>query len=741
MKRNAIFLLAAAVITCMFIVSRLSDSSSSGSAPWQPDDGTSQGYIVDIYADSIVTASAPGSPVRVITTAHLDSAAAMSTVAGQEAPEISTGSPLLDAAWRLAATRLSGEAPTPYNIIFSPLLSTGGSNTADRVAAAMMEAKDTSSLWPMADTRRLLRIIALGRITAIRPDGPWIRKAAAMAQEILASDSSRLFRRHTGLWAGGGSDYMAGAIPDWADEADRFNIAALSVNALAAEAYAALARMQQLAGYNSTDASRCAKELACAIRDNLWMPTEGYFSQYIYGRLQQIQGPAASGMGNALAAASPLISSDEMARRITAQLPRTPYGITSSFPLSFGTTAHHYSIVSQGLWAFACQRGANDRAFWGALAVLLRHVALASTGDLPERPEVWSAFTGAVGGILFGLEPVERGIYLNPVVPTELGGEKTMHGLRYGQATLDITLVGSGSKIATALLDGVELPDRIIPAGLTGNHSIRVEMIDPQMQPPAIPVPMVIPRTMVPTPAIVWTSPSKGRDTVARPTYATPEAMASFVNGMREEDHESGGYVTLPARGGYTEWLLVPLDNRQRPIGFSAEPHATVSRGSTLMLQAEWFKARELARDVYRRKLRHWRRMKARNRTDHSSRPNRRLTQIVELTSEQDLTFTAEAPIATDCAIIIGYADGRDAGQPGPLLRSVSVNGVRIASVPMPRRGVPSDTTVTRTTVPLAVKLRGGINNITISTTDADINPSAPFDTVMIDFLRIIPLD
>ena len=258
MKRNAIFLLAAAVITCMFIVSRLSDSSSSGSAPWQPDDGTSQGYIVDIYADSIVTASAPGSPVRVITTAHLDSAAAMSTVAGQEAPEISTGSPLLDAAWRLAATRLSGEAPTPYNIIFSPLLSTGGSNTADRVAAAMMEAKDTSSLWPMADTRRLLRIIALGRITAIRPDGPWIRKAAAMAQEILASDSSRLFRRHTGLWAGGGSDYMAGAIPDWADEADRFNIAALSVNALAAEAYAALARMQQLAGYNSTDASRCA---------------------------------------------------------------------------------------------------------------------------------------------------------------------------------------------------------------------------------------------------------------------------------------------------------------------------------------------------------------------------------------------------------------------------------------------------------------------------------------------------
>lgn len=199
--------------------------------------------------------------------------------------------------------------------------------------------------------------------------------------------------------------------------------------------------------------------------------------------------------------------------------------------------------------------------------------------------------------------------------------------------------------------------------------------------------------------------------------------------------------MTLPARGGYTEWLLVPLDNRQRPIGFSAEPHATVSRGSTLMLQAEWFKARELARDVYRRKLRHWRRMKARNRTDHSSRPNRRLTQIVELTSEQDLTFTAEAPIATDCAIIIGYADGRDAGQPGPLLRSVSVNGVRIASVPMPRRGVPSDTTVTRTTVPLAVKLRGGINNITISTTDADINPSAPFDTVMIDFLRIIPLD
>ncbi len=155
-----------------------------------------------------------------------------------------------------------------------------------------------------------------------------------------------------------------------------------------------------------------------------------------------------------------------------------------------------------------------------------------------------------------------------------------MHGLRYGQATLDITLVGSGSKIATALLDGVELPDRIIPAGLTGNHSIRVEMIDPQMQPPAIPVPMVIPRTMVPTPAIVWTSPSKGRDTVARPTYATPEAMASFVNGMREEDHESGGYVTLPARGGYTEWLLVPLSTIGNDQLDSAPNHMPRSAGA-----------------------------------------------------------------------------------------------------------------------------------------------------------------
>lgn len=737
MKREATYLVGAIATLAILISSHARWIPSTGTASLQPDDGESQGYILELYSDSLFTVSAPGRPLQVITPDTIIAALPDSLRNGESYPRLRTGSPLFDAAWLLAINRLYSIPPTPYNIVMAPVCTMGSQDTRS-LAESFMREKNRKGVWPLADTDRLMRIIALGRLSLAEGNETWIRSAIDFASGALRRDSIRLFRRDCGLWAGGGDSYLSGALPEWMNETDRFNVVSLAVNSLAADAYASLAVMLRISGADDSMALHAGNNLAQAINDRLWLPSKGYYSQYLCGRFKLMRSPAASGLGNALAAASRNIATEEMARRIVAGLPRTPYGISRSMPIPHGSAAETESAIGQSLWAAACSRAANGRALWNAFSVLLRSVGLAAIGEQPDSPDIWGAYAGAVTGILFGLDPTDKGLAVNPVVPAELGGEKTLEGLHYYNAILDITVIGTGSKVATILLDGLELRGHTVPASLTGRHSLRIEMKEsPQTDPPSISV--NDPVSLASTPLLAWETVSVARDTS---DSRQPTAYARFHNGIRIEDTAIGAQ-TIPFRraGGYSEWIVMPVDNSGHPSGMMAEPRASIPREVSVLIQAEWFKARELARDVYKRMLRNWRRLKARKRADESTRPNPRLTQIVELTSSQELTFTAEAPIATDCVAIIGYADGRDAGPAGTILRSLIVNDVRVATLPMPKSGSPADTTVTLTTSPIQIRLEKGLNKITLATTAADFNPSVPSDTVMIDFLRLVPID
>lgn len=737
MKRAATYLIGAIATLAILISTHSAWIPSSGSGSLQPDDGGSRGYILELYSDSLFTVSAPGRQLLIITPDTLIASLPDSLRSGGAFPRLHTGSPIFDAAWMLAVCRLSATPATPFNIVMAPVCTMADRDTPS-LARSLISGNDGKEAWPLADPERLMRIIALGRLSLGEGSETWVRSAIDFATRALSADSSRLFRSDYGLWAGGGDPNISGALPEWMTPSDRFNTISLTVNALAADAYASLAVMKRIAGDDDTQALHSGHELAQAINDHLWLPSKGFYSQYLCGRLMLMKSPAASGLGNALAAASRNIASEEMARRVVAGLPRTPYGITRSMPIPHGADAETESSVGQGLWASACHRAANVRALWNAFSVLLRSVSLTAIGEQPDSPEIWGAYTGAVTGLIFGLNPTDRGLEINPVVPSELSGEKTLEGLPYNNAILDITIIGTGSKVATMLLDGLELRGHTVPASLSGRHSLRIEMRDnPQAEQPSISV--IDPVFLTSTPTLAWESVSAARDTIYS---GTPTAYARFHNGIRLEDIPADA-PTIPFRrgSGYSEWIAMPVDDAGYPSGMMSEPKASIPREVSVLIQAEWFKARELARDVYRRMLRHWRRLKACRRADDTSRPNPRLTQIVELTSAQELTFTAEAPVATDCVAIIGYADGRDAGSPGMTLRSLSINGERVATLPMPRAGIPADTTVTLTTSPVKIKLDKGLNKITLSTTLADLNPNRTADTVMIDFLRLVPID
>lgn len=78
------------------------------------------------------------------------------------------------------------------------------------------------------------------------------------------------------------------------------------------------------------------------------------------------------------------------------------------------------------------------------------------------REQTWSA-TGYLGAIIsgvFGVNPCEEGLELNPCVP-EMLADSALYGLTLRNSELDIVLHGFGTQIERMTLDGVPVPNPI----------------------------------------------------------------------------------------------------------------------------------------------------------------------------------------------------------------------------------------------------------------------------------------
>lgn len=739
MKRVATYLCGAGATLALLAVSLLVDGFPRRFAgSWQPDESDAQGYILQLTPDSMVTARAPGHPVRVITS---DTLIAHTGKCDIEAPRFVSQAPLFNAAWDYAWTRLSECPPTSFNVYMTAPCAPGLYSPGEVMAIAQDEESWASDAWPLASPEAIGWVTAASEYAVASGIPDLGRRIAEKGRRALDREATRLRLAYTNLWRGGGDGKLSGTLPPWFDEADRFTTVSASANALAAIAYSSLASLEASLGEPSEFAENESEKIASEMAARLWIPSHGYFSQYLYGRFFLIKSPLMSGAANALAAAFPAVTDNTMAARIVDRMPRLPYGVPVTFPVpSSPVSAIEAPASTQGYWALACGRAANERALWNALAILVREVGLAAFDEPSDNDsETFGAYIGAVSRILFGMNLTSRGLEFNPVVPAELDGDKKLLGVRYRNAVLNVTVSGTGSRVGSFFVDGTAMPERTLSPSLEGVHEIRIEMVapTPETEPSSAKsrqsLPVMLPVATPPVPAIEWQSPLHGEC-----INPSDSGFAMIMNGIRLDDTQ--GSLSICQRNGLIETILVPLDDKGEMAAHSSIPHATAMPGSALNFQAEWFAARSLAREYYRARLRKWQRMARRGRAVASQRPNIRLTQLVELTSDEILEFTMEATDSATCAIEFGYADGRDAGRRGQILRSVSLNGKRIGSVSMPRKGAPADTTLTLLTRPLTVALVPGVNTVTLSATAADLYPGVRRDTVMIDFLRITNL-
>ncbi|WP_419994752.1 MGH1-like glycoside hydrolase domain-containing protein [Streptomyces boninensis] len=280
----------------------------------------------------------------------------------------------------------------------------------------------------------------------------------------------------------------------------------LSTNCLYYAAHLAAADLAAKAGERRA-AGRwraAAAQLRTAVNRHLWRPEAGSYGSFIHGtgpkagRLEPHQ--ETNGLAFAVLCG---VASRRQVRTLLDGTHQEPHGVVNVWPhfdrFDDARPGRHNVIVwpmTTAMWGHAAARGGRTDLF----ARTVTDIAELWHGD-GHFWEIYNARTGAVDGGwqvgrqwdsqpdqtwsatgylrlihqgLFGLRAGHRGLSFAPSLPPDWG-PVTLSGLAYRGATLDLTVEGEGSRVASCTLDGRPAPARI-PAGLTGQHELRIEV-------------------------------------------------------------------------------------------------------------------------------------------------------------------------------------------------------------------------------------------------------------------------
>jgi glycogen debranching enzyme len=286
----------------------------------------------------------------------------------------------------------------------------------------------------------------------------------------------------------------------------------LSTNCLYYGAYQALANMAGALGKTS-DAStyqEAGATLRSAVNDNFWQADSGTYGYLIQGPQSSAAGqldPSQEGGGLALAVLMG-IASPSQTRQLLANAHWEPHGVVNVWPNpsyfpsgQWGRQASLWPMV-HSMFGHAAALGGRTDLFARAmtdLAQLVRgsndrfyEIYNPTTGVLDggwqsnhsgqithwtsQPDQAWSAtgYLRMVYRALFGLTFTTQGLTFAPSLPSGWG-TVSLTGVRYRDATLDITLTGAGDTVRSVTVDETPHPP-LLAAGESGHHSILITL-------------------------------------------------------------------------------------------------------------------------------------------------------------------------------------------------------------------------------------------------------------------------
>lgn len=365
----------------------------------------------------------------------------------------------------------------------------------------------TGGAWP-ASTDRIVWAIAAWELYKATGDQDWLREAYTIIRNSVEDDLHTVYDPQTGLVKGESSflDWREQTYPKWMQPADIFKSMNLGTNAVHYQANAILSHMAE--ALNDKIAAAKYKAVAARIKNGinkyLWLPSKGYYAQYLYGRNYKIVSPRAEALGEALCVLFG-IADVERGKQVVARTPVTGYGITCIYPQTPNIPPYHNNAVwpfVQSFWMWAGAKAGNEKSVLESIAAIYRPAALFATnkenfvadnGDysgtqINSSNMLWSLAgnISIVHKVLFGIHFNEKSLEFQPFVPQALKDKRTLKNFRYRDAVLHIEMEGYGNRIKTFLLDGKALPVARIPATIKGVHSVKIILASQVIAPQSI---------------------------------------------------------------------------------------------------------------------------------------------------------------------------------------------------------------------------------------------------------------
>ncbi|HQW27226.1 MAG TPA: hypothetical protein PLV75_14745, partial [Saprospiraceae bacterium] len=410
--------------------------------------------------------------------------------------------------------------------------------------------------------------------------------------------------------------------------------------------------------------------------------------------------------------------------------PVTEYGVTCIYPQIPGIPPYHNNAIwpfVQSYWNLAAAKTGNEQVLLHGLASIYRAGAffltnyenmVAQTGDflgteINSDRMLWSMAgnLAMVYRVFMGMSFETDGLHFHPVVPEVYGGTRTLTNFKYRQATLDITIKGHGNVVQKITMDGSELKDGIVPANLTGNHTIEIELNASIKTMQENGINNVVNH-------FTLAGPRVEKDSMLLKWGAIDQAKAYHIykNGKFLEHTATTSY-TVPA-GPYAEYKVSAVDEMEYE-SFTSEPVAFTPT-ETIM---EFENIVPASRLPY---------------TNYSG------LGFVEISKATNRSIECKINIeeAGDYLIDARYSNGS-----GPwntdnkcAVRSLAVNFIYAGVLIFPQRGQDewSDWGFSNSR---KVKLKAGENIIRLTFEDWNHNMNVDVNTAMVDYLRVIRVE
>ena len=571
-----------------------------------------------------------------------------------EMPSYESDFPLGDALWRKAMENYSVTGTTPVGLwLFDAIIDPQGA--MDALTVALDDGLMPAQSYPLV-TPRFEWALAAWDLYCLTGDREWLEKL----YNVVDASIDRMSDLSTGAdgLIRGQAYYLSPAdefYPRSWQPIDRFTSKALGVNAAC---YGAM-KVAEMAALkldlqDSRKWNRRAHELAQKINDSFWQPALGAYGSVVYGEFFPVVCPSPDNYGNQLCSLLG-IATPQMAERISTSRPVAPRGVPVMYP-SPGEAV--YPPMLQALQAITSSRVGSDGPFLAAM------VGSWISQIEEDKCRVWPAVV--VRGI-FGIEVSPDGMSISPFVPKEVGGFHHISGLKYRGATLDITLHGTGNRIASVTLDGKALADAlpVIPAEIAGHHDVEITMSNNTL--PLRPVNVIEPPMMLPeVPKVRWK-----RNQTIQVAPQTDSVRSVIIDGVNLI-HTSDATIDLTplfdvvTKAPTHEVCVVANTATPGMYGFSAPAHIMGDADAVITIPATAITPRRPPRQI--------------NRPDLAA-------QFIELAARHNtrLTLYVNISVAGDYDISIVYSNGSMSTG----LRTLSVNGTDVGTLICPPNDEP----------------------------------------------------